>query len=266
LAARIDALEKSLAAAREEASRLSAQLRGVTTSLNDLKAAPQAGAAAPAPDLGPLNERLTRLEAALRSLAADAAKPDAATADDVNVRRLVLANTLDAAVRRGEPYAAALAAAKQVASDPAVLAPLDAFAARGVPSEAALLREIVGLLERAAASGEAPKTAVKRTDAPAAEPSQGSALERLQSGLAKLVRIERSDAPAARPTAPQPTAGATVRSDGLAAARQDIAKLPVAANPQVQTWMAAVDARERALAATQKFSAEALAAFGKSGQ
>ena len=65
---------------------------------------------------------------------------------------------------------------------------------------------------------------------------------------------------------PQPAANAAVRRDSLASARQDIARLPVAANPQVQAWIASVDAREQALAAAQKFSAEALAAFGKSGQ
>jgi hypothetical protein len=34
----------------------------------------------------------------------------------------------------------------------------------------------------------------------------------------------------------------------------------------VQAWLKSVDARAAALAASQKFSAEALAAFGKSGQ
>jgi hypothetical protein len=52
----------------------------------------------------------------------------------------------------------------------------------------------------------------------------------------------------------------------LAATRQDLAKLPQAADPQIQAWIKSVDAREAALAASQKFSTEALAAFGKSGQ
>ena len=46
----------------------------------------------------------------------------------------------------------------------------------------------------------------------------------------------------------------------------EIASLPQAADPQVQTWLKSVDARTAAFAAVQKFSAEALAAFGKSGQ
>ena len=57
-----------------------------------------------------------------------------------------------------------------------------------------------------------------------------------------------------------------MRRDDLAAARNDVAGLPQASAPQVQAWLKSVDARAAALAAAQKFSAEALAAFGKSGQ
>ena len=51
LASRTDALERALASVREEASRLGAQLRTATASLNELKAAPREGAASPAPDI-----------------------------------------------------------------------------------------------------------------------------------------------------------------------------------------------------------------------
>ncbi len=267
LAGRTEALEKSIATMRDEVSQLSAQLRSLTTSLNEVKAMPRDGSPSPAPDLGPLSERLTRLEEATRSLSAELAKPAPAAPDDVNVRRLVVANTLDAAVRRGEAYAAALAAAKQVAANPAALAPLDAFAASGVPSEAMLVREIVGVLERIASNDAGKAVGAKRTDAPPADTSAAGTgvLDRLQSGLAKLVRVERSDAPEAKANASPPAATA-VRRDNLASTRQDLARLPQAANPQVQAWIKSVDARESALAASQKFSAEALAAFGKSGQ
>ena len=100
-----------------------------------------------------------------------------------------------------------------------------------------------------------------------AESSTGAGiLDRLQSGVTKLVRIERDTGPA---TTAAPAAAASpvaVRREDLAATRKDVANLPQAADPQIQAWLKSVDAREAALAASQKFSAEALAAFGKSGQ
>jgi hypothetical protein len=250
LAGRTEAVERSLAAVREEVGRVNGQLRTITSSLNELKTMPRDGAVAAAPDLGPLTERLTQLEDATRVLAADRK----AAADDINVRRLVAANTLDASVRRGEPFAAALGVAKQVAADPNSLAPLDAFAARGIPPEATYLRDIVPVLHAAKA---------KTADADRSSTGAGI-LDRLQSGVTKLVRIERDTGPAAAPAASaSPTA---VRREDLAAARKDVANLPQAADPQIQAWLKSVDAREAALAASQKFSAEALAAFGKSGQ
>jgi hypothetical protein len=255
LTGRTEALEKSLAAAREEVARLNTQLRNVTSSLNDLRSMPRDGSA-PAPDLAPLNERLTRLEDATQALSAALAKPAVASVDDINVRRLVVANTLDTAVRRGEAFATVLAAAKQVAVNPAALAPLDAFAAKGVPAEAAYLRDIVPVLQRLADATPKPGGASAVT-------SGGGVFDRLQSGMAKLVTIERDTGPTASTVAP-PTAA--VRRDDLAATRQDVAKLPQAADPQIQAWIKSVDAREAALAAAQKFSAEALAALSKSGQ
>jgi hypothetical protein len=257
LAGKTESLERSLAAVRDEVGKLNGQLRTITASLNDLKATPRDGAVAVAPDLGPLNERLTQLEAASRALASDRK----GAADDLNVRRLVVANTLDTAVRRGEPFAAALAAARQVAADPNALGALETFAARGIPPEATYLRDIVPVLQRLA-DGNAAKAKAARADS-----SAGSGiLDRLQSGVTKLVRIERDTGPATG-AAPAASASPTaVRREDLAAARKDVASLPQAADPQIQAWLKSVDAREAALAASQKFSAEALAAFGKSGQ
>jgi hypothetical protein len=258
LAGRAEALEKSLATVRDEMTKLNAQLRAITTSVNELKAMPRDGAAAsaPAPDLGPLTERLAQLEDVTRALSSEVRKPNAAAAD-VNVRRLLVANMLDGLVRRGEPFAAALASAKQVAADPNALAPLDVFAARGIPLEASYLREIVPVLQRIA-------DGAKAKPAEADKPGGGSVLDRLQSGVMNFVRIERVDGAAAglSPASPQKT----VRRDDLAAARSDIASLPQASDPQVQAWLKSVDARAAAIAASQKFSAEALAALGKSGQ
>jgi hypothetical protein len=209
-------------------------------------------------DLGPLNERLAQLETVTRALSSEVRSPNAATAD-INVRRLLVANTLDGLVRRGEPFATALASAKQLAADPKALSPLDAFAERGVPAEASYLREIVPVLQRIADAN-----AAKAKPAESDKPGGGSVLDRLQSGVMNFVRLERVDGSAASTTPSSPAK--MVRRDDLAAMRSDVASLPQATDPQVQAWLKSVDARAAAVTASQKFSAEALAAFGKSGQ
>jgi hypothetical protein len=260
LAARTEAVEKSLTAARDELAKLNAQLRALTASVNEVKALPRDGAAAaPAPDLAPLNERLTQLEDATRTLSAELRKP-AASADDIKVRRLAVANTLEATVGRGEPFAAALAAARQVAADPNALAPLDAFAARGIPSEQSYLREIVPVLQRIADAN-----AAKAMPVDADKSAGGGILDKLKSGVTNFVRLER-DTGASAGASPSRAPERSVRRDNLAAARNDVAGLPQASDPQVQAWLKSLDARAAALVAVQKFSAEALAAFGKSGQ
>jgi hypothetical protein len=259
LAGRTDALEKALAAVREEAAGLRSRLTAMTAQLNDVKSASRDGSTL-AVDLAPLDQRLTRLEQAIKALATEQAKPVPASVDDVNVRRLVVANTLEASVRRGDAYAAALAAAKQVAANPTVLAPLDPFAAKGIPSEASYLRDVVPVLQRIADAAKSKQAGSSATTSA----TGNSVLDRLQSGLAKLVHVERDigSAPKDKPT----LVATSIRRDDLAAARQDIARLPQASDAEVQAWIKSVDAREAALVAAQKFSAEALAVFSKSGQ
>ena len=60
-------------------------------------------------------------------------------------RTAVTAAVLTAVVERGRPFAAELKAAQSQAADPGALAPLEAFAATGVPNPNALLRELTSL-------------------------------------------------------------------------------------------------------------------------
>ncbi len=267
LLARADALEKTINAARSDLAALKSQAAFTAAALNDLKASPPAGDGAASVNLAPLTERIARLEQTTQALSAELAARKAQAAGDVNVRRLVVANTLESAVQRGAPYADALAAAKQMAPDAALLAPLDAFAAKGVPSDAAYLREIVQVLQQIAASNAAKTSDAAKVAADKASSHEG-VLERVQSSLSKLVRIERSDKPAV-PSSGQTSVTsleALARRDDFAAVRRDLAKLPQADNPQVQAWIKAVNARDAALAVAQQFSAQSLATVMKSGQ
>ena len=99
------------------------------------------------------------------------------------LRRVVAASLLDISVRQGDPYAAALAAAKSLAPDADALKPLDGFAASGVPSPAILCRELLTLVPKLSPPAPENSTAV-----------QAGIVDRLQAGAARLVRIERTDA------------------------------------------------------------------------
>jgi hypothetical protein len=249
---RLEALEKSLAALRGELTGARAQSEKLAAAVNDLKSMPRETSAPP--DLAGINERLGQLERAVRALGSEGAPESAKPADDIPLRRVVVAALLDVSVRQGDPYAAALTAAKALAAKPDALKPLDGFAATGVPHAAALSRELL--------------TLVPKLSPPAPENSTtGSGLvDRLQAGAAKLVRIERTDqagndrgAIVARATA------AALRND-LAVARRELNTLAPADRAVAQAWLDKTDARDAALAASRQFADEAMAALAKPAQ
>jgi hypothetical protein len=252
-AARSDALEKSLAALRTEIAGQRAQSEKLAAAVNEVKSAPRE-TSAPV-DLSAINERLAQIERAARAQTAVIAQESSKPADDVPLRRIVAAALLDVLVRIGDPYPAALAAAKALAANPDALKPLDGFAASGVPSNAALSRELLTLVPKL--SPPAPDNAA----------TTGAGLvDRLQAGAAKLVRIERTDtvgtdrgAIVARVTA------AGLRND-IAEARRELNTLGSVDRAAAQAWLDKCDARDVALATSRQFAAEAMAALAKPAQ
>jgi hypothetical protein len=249
VAARLEALEKSLAAVRGEFSGLRAQSDKLAATMNEVKSAPRESASSL--DLTAINERIAMIERASRAQGAEIAQQGAKPVDDVALRRIVAAALLDVLVRTGDPYPAALAAAKSLASNPDALKPLDGFAASGVPNAASLSRELL--------------TLVPKLSPPAAENSTtGTGLvDRLQAGAAKLVRIERTDTTGndrgnvvARVTA------AALRNDSNEA-RRELKTLAPADRAAAQAWLDKADARDAALAASRQFATEAMAALAK---
>ena len=250
-AARADALEKSLAALRTEIAGQRAQSEKLAAALNDVKSAPRESP--PPVDLSAINERLAQIERATRAQSAEIAQGNAKPADDVPLRRIVAAALLDVLVRSGDPYPAALAAAKALAANPESLKPLDGFAASGVPSAAALGRELLTLVP-------------KLSPAPDNATTGAGLVDRLQAGAAKLVHIERTDtvgtdrgAIVARVTA------AGLRND-IAEARRELNTLAPADRATAQAWLDKADARDAALATSRQFAAEATAALAKPAQ
>jgi hypothetical protein len=248
-AARVEALEKSIASLRGELATVRAQSEKLTAAINDVKSAPRE-AVAPV-DLTAVNDRIAQIERAIRAQTAEIAQEGAKPTDDVPLRRIVAAALLDAMVRTGDAYPAALAAAKSLSENPDALRPLDGFAASGVPSANALSRELL--------------TLVPKLTPPAPENSStaGGIVDRLRADAAKLVRIERTDAVGndrgavvARVTA------AALRND-LTEARRELNTLAPGDRAAAQGWLDKADARDAALATSRKFAADAMAALAK---
>jgi hypothetical protein len=262
-AARVESLEKSLAALRGELAASRAQGEKLAAAVNDVKAAPRAGG--PSPDIAAINDRIAKIEGAVRAQTAEIAQQDsriadtqaadARPADDVTLRRVVAAALLDVLVRSGDPYPVALAAAKSLAPDTKALKPLDDFAAKGVPSAAKLSGELLALVPKLSST------------LPPDNATTGSGIvERLQAGAAKLVRIERTDTVGSdRGAVLARATKAALRNDSNEA-RRELMTLAPADRADAQSWLDMADARDAALAASRQFAADAMAAFAKPAQ
>lgn len=263
-ASRMEAIEKSVTALRSEIAAARAQTEKLAAGINEIKSAPRdaTSAASPAVDLSAINERIAQIERASKAQeaeisgikAAEAKPVENKPADDAALRRVVAAALLDVSVRHGDPYGPQLASARALAGSADTLKPMEIFEASGVPSAAALCRELVAIV---------PKLA----PAPAEATTTGSTMiDRLQAGAAKLVRVQRADAVGndsgsivARVTA------AALRND-LSEARRELVTLAPADRTAAQDWLNKVDAREAALAASRKFSTDAMSALATAGK
>lgn len=247
-AARLDGIEKSIAALRSDLAGARARSDRLASQLEAAKSAPSSSANAA--DLSAIEQRLDQIERTTRSdsekITQNADKP----ADDTALRRLVVASMLDISVRQSEPFAATLAAARALASDADALKPLEGFAATGVPNPPSLTRELL--------------TLVPKLSPPAQPATTGSGIvDRLKAGASNLVRIERTDvtgndrgAIVARITA------AAVRND-LTDSRRELELLSPADREPAQGWLDKVKARDAALAAAHHFVNEAMTALAK---
>ncbi len=200
-------------------------------------------------EIAKLADRIAALEKMDRAVADQLAKNAASAANDRPVRFALAASALRATFERGEPFAAELAAVKPLTADAPTLAAIEPFAASGVPSAATLGREllaVVPVMQRAAG----------------AAPRDGGILDRLQANAEKLVRIRPIEA------APGEDANAILSRIEVKAAHADIAgalaelaKLPPAVRAPALAWIAKAEARGKAVDATRRLAADALAAL-----
>jgi hypothetical protein len=242
------ALTRRVDDAAAAAQNALAQAKNASTAVDAAKSTAQADVARS--DLDALAARIAPLESTVKTLADDI-KHETATADDRAARLTVAAEALRATVERGTPYQAEFAAAKSLGADPGATAPLEAFAASGVPGAAPLARELAGLVP-----------ALQQAAEPAA--SNSSFLSRLESNAQRLVRITPVDAPPGDdPSSLVTRISVDAAHADIAAALADIAKLPDAAKPLAAAWVEKAQARNAAIAASRKLAADALAALSK---
>lgn len=252
--AQTKSLGDSLAALTRRVDDIAAEAKAAAAAAEEAQHAVQAGVQRA--DIATLVDRITSIESAIQSLRADVAQ-HAANADDSAARAIVAAEALRAAVERGAPYQAELAAVKSFGADPSAATALEPFAADGVPNAAALGRELNALIPALARASEP-------------QPGDGSLLGRLESQARKLVRVTPLDVgvAAGEPTSNDAAAGvsrietAAARSD-VAAALSDLARLPDAARAPAAGWIKKAQARQKALSASERIAADALAAITK---
>jgi len=143
-----------------------------------------------------------------------------------------------------------LAQAKALGADEKSLAPLEPFAASGVPTKAALSRQLTDLIPA-------------MLKASGTQKSPAGFLERLQANAGRLVRISPVNVP------PGDSLSDVLARIEVAAAHADIAgaltdigKLPKAARQQAADWVSKAAVRQKALAAARQIAADAARDLG----
>ena len=203
-------------------------------------------------DIDTLANRILALESAVKGLAAATAPLASSGANDRSARLTIAAEALRAAVERGAPYQTELNAVQALGVDRQATAALETFAASGVPSAAALARELEALIPALAE---------------ASEPRSGDTtfIERLKSNAQKLVRVTPLNAPPGNE--PQAVVD-RIRLDAahaeIAAALADLNALPEAAKPLAAAFSKKAADHEAAVAASKQIAASALAALAQS--
>jgi hypothetical protein len=253
IAARLARLETAQAAPRAPVTdpvvlgRLNAA-EHATKSLADNAAAMLRRAEATDAALREINSRIDKLTAALTDVQSTARS--AAAGSDRASRLAVAASALRNAVEHGDPFTAELAIVKPLAPDPNPIALLEPFAASGVPSNAMLGQELA--------------TMVRPMLRAAGEPVRdGGFLDRLQTNAEKLVRIRPVGEEARGDDRTAILARVELRAaqGNIPGALTELAKLPADAREPVQVWIAKAEARNRALDASRRLAADAVAAL-----
>ena len=231
---------------RQRADANAAAVADLTQKVTKLAAAPVERA-----ELEALAKRIVAMESSAQALAAELSKRQAEAVTDPAVRFAVAAAALRDAVDRGVPYAQFLTIAKSYVVDPKRLAPLEPFAATGVPSAAVLAQQLSELMPALyQAAGVAPR--------------DHGLLDRLAANAEKLVRLRPvQDVPGADPSAMVVRVEVKAAHADIAGALAELAKLPVNVRAPAEDWIKRAESRAAAVQSGNRIAADALTALGK---
>jgi hypothetical protein len=169
---------------------------------------------------------------------------------DRPARLLVAVTALIGPLQRGEPFGPELSALRALGANSQELAPLEPFAATGLPSAQALAREL--------------STLVPSMLAAAGTPAHEGFLQRLQANAERLVRIQRiEEAQGNDVGAVLSRIAADAERGDVSAALVELGKLPPQVRAPAEAWIKKAQAREGALAAARARRTEALAGLSK---
>ena len=232
------------AAIRETRGRADAAM----TQLTDLQSAARTSTADHG-EIAKLSNRIAALEKADRAVADELAKRAVTAGSDRPVRLAVATAALRHTLERGDPFAAELVTVRPLANDANALAALEPFAASGVPSAPALARELSALI-----------SAMQRIAGTL--PRDNGFFDRLQANAERLVRIRPiEETPGEEPVAILSRIEIRAAQADIGGALAELAKLPPAVRAPALGWIAKAEARNKAVDASRRLAAEAVAAL-----
>lgn len=253
-AERFSAVERDLKALSNRIGMLTQQSEGATAAAREARQRADANAAA----VAELAQKMATVDNAagrdkvvgeIRSLAdrVGAVESTLSKARDSSSRLAVAAIALNSAVERGQPFGSDLAAVKSLGANPELVAPLEPFAASGIPMPATLSRELLGLIPLLRAVGP-----------------QGSFLTRLQANAEKLVHIRPQQEKAGNALSAIldriEIKAANADIDGALAELED---LPPAMRAPADAWIEKAKARSAAEGSSRRLLAASLAGLSK---
>lgn len=242
----LDELTQRLTRLEEHVSSIDSALQALGIALTALNKRNEDIAARGA-DTEALEKCIAALESATKETRESAERT---SGSDAAARLALSAVLLREAVLGGSPYLAELNAAKAQGADAQTLAPLEPFAAGGLPGNAALARELANVVP----------AMLEKSGTKAAS---GGFLDRLQANAGKLVRISPIDAPPGNdPTAVLARIEVGIAHSDVPALLNELARLPENVRAPAEAWIKKANERQAAARAARQLADDAARALG----